>query len=87
MLGLAELNGPRKLVRIRLGIFDFEPDLGLKMGQPKPKISGTAPTDRQTTIPSDSGPISAWFDNDPKLLNCEIAQPSFGSGFPGLGRT
>ncbi len=32
----AELKGPRKLVRIRPGIFDFDPDLGLKLGQSKP---------------------------------------------------
>ena len=72
----AELKGPRKLLRIRPGIFDFEPDLGLKLGQTKPKISGTVPTNRHTTIPNDSGPISTCFDDDPKLLNCEIAQPS-----------
>ena len=35
----AELKGPRKLLRIRPGIFDLEPDLGLKLGQTKPKIS------------------------------------------------
>ena len=47
----------KKLVRIRLGIFDFEPDLSLKPGQTKPKISDTAPTNRHSAIPSDSGPI------------------------------
>ncbi len=67
-----ELQGPRELLRIRPEIFDFEPDLKLKLGQTTPKISGTVPTDRHTTIPNDSGPISACFDNDPKL---EIAQP------------
>ena len=64
----AELKGPRKLLRIRPEIFDFEPELGLKRGQTKPKIPGTVPTDRHTTIPNDSGPISACFDDDPKLL-------------------
>ncbi len=34
------------------------------------------PTNRHTTIPNNSRPISAFFDDDPKLLNCEIAQPS-----------
>ncbi len=48
--------------------------MGLKLG------SGTVPTNRHTTIPNDSGPISACFDDDPKLLNCVIAQPSPGSG-------
>ena len=71
----AELKGPRKLLRIRPGIFDFEPELGLKRSQTKPKIPGTVPTDRHTTIPNDYGTISACFDDDPKLLNCEIAQP------------
>ena len=64
----AALKGPRTLLRIRLGIFDFEPDLGLKLGHTKPKISGTVPANRHTTIPSDSGLISACFDNDQKLL-------------------
>ncbi len=71
----AELKGPRKLLRIRPGIFDFEPDLGLKLGQTEPEISGTAPTDRHTTIPNDSAPTSACFGDDPQLVNCEIAQP------------
>ncbi len=65
----AELKGPGKLSRIRPEIFDFEPDLGRKPGQNKPKMSGTVPTNRHTTIPNDSGPISACFDDDP------IAQP------------
>jgi hypothetical protein len=34
------------------------------------------PTDRRTTIPNDSVPISACFDDDPSFLNCEIAQPN-----------
>ena len=76
----AELKGPRNLLRIRPEIFDFEPDLGLKRGQTKPKISGTAPTNRHTTIPNDSGPISACFDDDAILSNCEIAQPTPLSG-------
>ncbi len=51
--------------------------MGLKRSQTKPKTPGTVPTDRHTTIPNDSGPISACFDDDPKLLHCEIAQPRF----------
>ncbi len=39
----AELKEPRNLSRIRPEIFAFEPDLGLKLGQTKPKISGTVP--------------------------------------------
>ncbi len=72
----AELQGPRQLLRIRPEIFDFEPDLGRQLVQTKPKISGTIPTNRRSTIPNDSGPISACFDDDPKLSNCEIAQPN-----------
>ncbi len=66
--GSAELRGPRKLLRIRPGIFNFEQNVSLKLGQTKPKISGTVPTNQHTTIPNDSGPISACFDDDPKLL-------------------
>ncbi len=76
VLLLAEIDGPRTNVRIRPGIFDFVPDLGLKLGQTKPKISGAVPTNRHTTIPKESGPISACFGDDPKLLNSEMAQPS-----------
>ncbi len=61
----AELKGPRKLSRIRPEIFDFESDLGLKLGH--------------TTIPNDSGPISGCFAGGPELPNCEMAQPSWGS--------
>ena len=59
------------------GVFDSEPGLGLKLGQSKPTMPGTVPTDRHTTIPIDSGPIpAALFDDDPELLNSEIAQPN-----------
>ncbi len=71
----AELQGPQQVFRIRAEIFEFEPDLGLKLGQTKPKIPGKGPTDRNTSIPNESGPILAYFDDDPKLLNCEKAQP------------
>ena len=40
----AELKRPRKYLRIRPDIFDFEPELDLKLGQTKPKISGTVST-------------------------------------------
>ncbi len=66
-LASAELKGPRKLVRIWPEICDFEPDLGLKRRQAKPKVHGTAPADPHTTIPNDSGPISLCFDDDAKL--------------------
>jgi hypothetical protein len=61
---------------IRPEICDFEPEWGLKRSQTQPKIPGTVPTDRHTTIPTDPGPTSACFDDDPKLSNCETAQPS-----------
>jgi hypothetical protein len=51
----AELKGPRKRWRIPPDICDFEPDLGLKLGQAKPQISGTVPTNRHTTMPNDYG--------------------------------
>ncbi len=57
-------------------MFDFGLDLGLKLGQTKPPENGAAPANRNATIPHDSGPISECFDDDPKLLNCEMAQPS-----------
>ncbi len=63
----AELKGPPKPLRIRPEIFEVEPDLGLKLGQTKPEIPGTVPTNRHTTIPNDSGQISACFDDDLKL--------------------
>ncbi len=62
----AELKRPRKLLRIRPGIFDFEPDLGLKLGHPRHKISGTVPTNRHTRVSNDSELILACFDDDPK---------------------
>ncbi len=70
----AEPKGPRQLLRIRSGIFEFEPGLGLKLDQTKPERSGTEPEQRDTRIPNDYGPTSACFDDNPKLLNCEIAQ-------------
>ncbi len=66
-------------VMIRAEFFDFDPVLGLQRSQTKPKVPGTVPTDRNTTIPCESGPTSVGFDNDPELLNCEIAQPNEGS--------
>jgi hypothetical protein len=46
--------------------------LSLNLGQAKPKISGTAPTNRHTPIPNESGTISACLEGDAKLVNCEI---------------
>ncbi len=80
--GSAELKGPRTFLRIQQEIFDFESDLGLKLGQTQPPKSGTVPTNRHTTIPNDSGPISVCFDDDPKLVNCEVAQPSWPRASP-----
>ncbi len=84
--GSAELKGPRNLLRIRPENLDFQSDLGLKVGQTKPEISGTAPTARHTTLRNDSGPIPTCLDDDPKLLNCEIAppRPRGGPGAPNL---
>ncbi len=68
MLISAELKGPRNFLRIRPGIFEFKPESTLKLGQTKPQISRTVPTNRHTTIPTDSGPIPACFDDVPKLF-------------------
>ncbi len=61
------------------------------------RIPGTVPTDRHTTTPHDSDPISACFDDHPKLLNCEKAKPrithdavkpnGLGPGSPDLSKT
>ncbi len=59
-------KGPRKRLRIRPQVVDFEPTLSLKLGQTKPNESGTVPTNRHTTILNDSGLISACFDDGPK---------------------
>ncbi len=75
----AERRGPPKCLGIQPEIFDFEPDLGLKLCQITPEISGMVPTNRHTTIPNDSGPTLACFDDDPKLLRCEITQPRQGA--------
>jgi hypothetical protein len=72
----AELERAPKTLRIRPEIFDVEPDLGQKLGQAEPKIPSTVPRDGQRMTPNDYGPISACFDDDPKRLNCELAQPS-----------
>ncbi len=62
-------KGTRPLATFKdLAVFEFEPELGLKRGQTNPKISGTVPTNRRATIPNDSAPISASFDDDPKLF-------------------
>ncbi len=64
----AELEGPRKLLRIHPDLFDFGLPLGLKASKSNPKTPGTVLTDRHTTIPKDSGPNSVCFDGDPKKL-------------------
>ncbi len=72
----AKVKAPGHLSRIRPEIFDFEPEFRLEQSQTKPKIPDTVPTNRRATIPNDYEPISACFDDDPKLFNCEIAQSS-----------
>ena len=72
----AELKGPRKLRRIRSAIFDFEAELDPNRSQTKPKIPGTVPTDRRTTIPNDSYLDVGMFGRRSFLFfNCEIAHP------------
>ncbi len=52
---------------------------GLTRSQTKPKMPGTVPTDRHKTIPNDSGPMSACFDDDLQLFNCgpTLSSPQF----------
>jgi hypothetical protein len=53
---------------------------------PEPSPKYVAPTNRHTKIPNDSCPNSACFDDYPKLLHCEIAQPNpWGSSGAGRG--
>ena len=67
----AELKKCRELLRIRPEIFDFKPEWGPKLGQTKPKISGTVPTDRHTTLRNDSGPISECFNDASAESKCD----------------
>ncbi len=73
-LNSAERARPRQMLGIWLEIFYFEPDLGLKLGQTKPNISGTVPTNRHTTIPNDSGQISACLDYDQQLFKLRVSR-------------
>ena len=41
-----------------------------------PKMPGAVPTNRHRAMPSAFGPATGRFEHDPKLSNCEIAQPS-----------
>ncbi len=64
----AKLKGPRTLFKDPTEILHFAPDFGLKLGQTNPKISGTVPTHRRTTISNDSEPISACLEDDRKFI-------------------
>ncbi len=71
----AELQGPETLVRIRPGIVDLRPESAPKPDETNPKMPGAVPTNRHKPSPTDFGPVSGYFDHDPKLLNYEIPQP------------
>ena len=49
--------------------------LDLKLGHTQPKISCTIPTSRHTTIPNDSGSISACFKDEPTGPNRKQEKP------------
>ncbi len=90
----AKLKSARQLPRIRPGIFDIDPEWGLTRGQTTPKISGTVPTNRHTTIPNDSGPISARFGHDPQIFKLRdrsakfcLSTSKFNVRHPDLNRT
>ncbi len=72
----AELKGPGKLLRIRPDIADLMPKSAPKPNEAKPKMPGAVPTNWREPIPIDFGAVSVSFDHDPKLLHCEITQPS-----------
>ncbi len=87
----AALKKPGQILRTWPERFDFQLDLGLKLGQAKSKIPGTVPTDRHTTVPNDSGPGSACFDDDAKLAklsdsSAELVVPG-SQGYPSPGYT
>ncbi len=74
----AELQGPRKLLEDPAGNLQFRTGFGPKSGPNKAlniRHGTHKPThndsNQHTTIPNDSGPISACFDDN---LGCEIAQ-------------
>jgi hypothetical protein len=76
-LSSAELQGPRKLSRIRPEIFDFDPNLGPKAGpNQSPKYPARYPqtgTQRFRTIRGRFRLVSTTIRN---VFNCEIVQPS-----------
>ncbi len=51
------------------------PNSAPKPDEAKPKMPGEVPTNRLKPSPIDFDPVSGCFNHDPKLLNCEIAQP------------
>ncbi len=71
----AELKGPRTLLRIRPKPFDLEPKSAPKPDEAKPMMPKAVPTNRHEPFPINFGAVSVCFGHDPKLLNCEIAQP------------
>ena len=82
---LAERTGPRRLLRIRPKIDALGPKSAPKPETNCPKMPRAVPTNRHKPTPIDFGPASLRFDHDPKLVNCQKAQPSWGR--PATGRT
>ncbi len=74
----AEIKGPGKLVRARQKDVDLGPTSASKQNEGEPIMPKAVLTNRHEPIPIDFGPVSVCFGHDPKLLNCEIAQPSKG---------
>ncbi len=47
-----------------------------KPDEAKPKMPESVPANKHKAIPIDFEPVSGCFNHNPKLVNCEIAQPS-----------
>jgi hypothetical protein len=68
--GSAELKGARKTFKDPAGNLRFRAGIGPERKQSQAQNTRQVPRNRHTTIPNDSGPASACFDDDPKLFNC-----------------
>ncbi len=84
-MGFGDLQGPKPYKFIGLGdIHGSTPagnrrvgaQIGPQTGRSQAKKGlGRRPQTGKKPIPLDFGPVSGCLDHDPKLLDCEIAQP------------
>ncbi len=73
-----DLKVPRTIFKDPAGNIKYRAGFGHEAVPNQAQHIRHGTTNRHTTILNDSGSISACFDDDPKLLNCEVAQPSSG---------